>query len=178
MTVTVTAVRAELRSDSRGVPVPNPRLSWTTRSDIAGWTQASAEVEIDGAESVVLDGAESVLVAWPFDPIAPRGRHSLRVRVTGSGGATSDWSAPLPITGDFLGEGEWTAPLVGLADPPEVSEPALVRGEFTVDRPVERATLYATAHGVYRVRVNGAVVDEEILKPGWTPYPRRLVHET
>jgi len=178
MTVTVTAVRAELRSDSRGVPVPSPRLSWTTRSDTGNWTQASAEVELDGAESVVLAGAESVLVAWPFAPIAPRGRHSLRVRVTGSDGANSDWSAPLPITGDFLGEGEWTAPLVGLADPAEVAEPALVRGEFTVDRPVERATLYATAHGVYRVRVNGEVADEEILKPGWTPYPRRLVHET
>jgi hypothetical protein len=38
--------------------------------------------------------------------------------------------------------------------------------------------IYATAHGVYQASVNGTEVDDQILKPGWTTYQSRLVHET
>ena len=37
--------------------------------------------------------------------------------------------------------------------------------------PVSRATLYATAVGVYQAAVNGTDVDDQVMKPGWTPYP-------
>ena len=38
--------------------------------------------------------------------------------------------------------------------------------------------MYATACGVYQVELNGHEVDDQILKPGWTAYQYRLVHET
>lgn len=49
---------------------------------------------------------------------------------------------------------------------PRPSEPAmLLRTEFTVDRPVAAARLYATALGAYDARINGEAVSGAILAP-------------
>jgi alpha-L-rhamnosidase len=178
MTANVTSLRAELRTDSDDVASPTPRLSWTTESSVEGWTQTRAELELDGAETATIEGSESVLVAWPFAPLVPRTTRSLRVRVTGADGETSEWSRPRELVAAFFADGEWTAPMVGLVAPAAIGQPALLRTEFEVAGPLERATLYATAHGAYQLEINGSEVDDQILKPGWTPYKARLVHET
>ncbi|TQM11999.1 alpha-L-rhamnosidase [Pseudonocardia kunmingensis] len=181
MPIRVARVTAEYATDRATVATPRPRLSWVTESDGADWRQAAAEVQLQtGGEgrSVRLDGPESVLVDWPFEALEPGAEHEVRVRVTGADGETSEWSAPQPVVAGFLAEGGWTARMVGLADPAAEAQPALVRAAFTVDGPLRRATLYATAHGVYQVELNGREVDDEVLKPGWTTYQQRLLHET
>ncbi|TXN29333.1 family 78 glycoside hydrolase catalytic domain [Lacisediminihabitans profunda] len=178
MTATVTSVTVELRTDSDDVAISTPRLSWTTASTTGEWTQVGAEIELDGEHLSAVDGRDSVLVAWPFAPIVPRSRHAVRVRVTGNDGVVSEWSEPREFVAAFLADGEWVAPLVGLASPERVAQPALLRTEFMIAAPLVRATLYATAHGAYQVQINGREVDDQILKPGWTPYPRRLIHES
>jgi len=177
MPTNVASLRAELRIDSTDVATASPRITWTTESDSPNWRQASAELELDGAQAATIAGRESVLVPWPFDPIAPRSEHTLRVRTAGEDGGTSPWSEPLTIVGGFLREGEWTASMIGL-DAEGEAKPALLRHDFEVAGPVAKATLYATAHGVYQVRLNGEKVDDQILKPGWTAYRFRLIHET
>jgi alpha-L-rhamnosidase len=174
----VTSITAELRTDSDDVATATPRLSWTSTSTTGDWTQSGAEIELDGAHIASLAGRDSVLVPWPFEPIAPRSRHAVRVRVTGSDGVVSAWSEPHDVVAAFLADGKWVAPMVGLASPERDAQPALLRTEFAITAPVRRATLYATAHGAYQVRINGREVDDQILKPGWTPYARRLIHES
>lgn len=176
-TVTVTSVRAERRDDSNTVATPTPRLSWKTATATPDWRQASAEIAL-GDEVVTLDGRESVFVAWPFAPLAPRQRVSVRVRVTGEDGVVSDWSEPRTVVAGFLAAGEWTAAMIGAADPEVAAQPALLRSTFEAKPGIRSAMLYATAHGAYQVEINGAVVDDQILKPGWTSYQWRLVHES
>ena len=53
-----------------------------------------------------------------------------------------------------------------------------VRIPFTMDRPVRRARVYATAHGLYRLEVNGACPDERWLAPENTAYNRILNYQT
>ncbi|WP_345800501.1 family 78 glycoside hydrolase catalytic domain [Microbacterium sp. AZCO] len=50
-----------------------------------------------------------------------------------------------------------------------------LRRAFTVDEEPVRATLRITALGVVEARINGAVVGDEVLAPGWTSYTHRLV---
>ena len=172
-------VDAPHRSDV--VPSPSPVIGWVTETGAADWRQASADLELrrgDRVETARIDGDQSVRLAWPFEPLAPRERVSLRVRVTGADGAASEWSEPRGLVAGFLGEGEWVAASVGLASPTATAQPSLLRSEFDVDGEVVRATLYATAHGVYQVAVNGTDVDDQVMKPGWTPYQYRLIHET
>ncbi|WP_244256178.1 alpha-L-rhamnosidase [Rathayibacter sp. VKM Ac-2760] len=160
------------------VAVAAPRLSWTTETTVPGWLQGSAEIELDGGAVVRSDGRGSVGIDWPFEPLRPHERRSVRVRVTGQDAVTSDWSEPLAITAAFLDEGEWHAELIGLAAPELDAQPFRVRREFAVGSGLVRATLFGTALGVYQARINGADVDDQILKPGWTPYAQRLIHES
>ncbi|MFH8251412.1 family 78 glycoside hydrolase catalytic domain [Microbacterium sp. B2969] len=172
-------IDAPYRSDV--VASPAPVIGWITDTDASDWVQARAELTLDragGAESHLVEGRASTQVAWPFAPLAPREEVSLRVRVTGADGAAGEWSAPRRIVGGFLGQGEWRAATIGLAAPGSEGQPAYLRTEFEVTGDVRRATLYATAVGVYQAAVNGADVDDQVMKPGWTPYLRRTIHET
>ena len=172
-------IDAPYRSDV--VASPAPEIGWRTDTDAPGWLQASADVEIArGAEASQhrIEGRMSTRVAWPFAPLAPREEATLRVRVTGEDGVTGPWSAPRRVFAGFLGEGEWQATAIGLASPSQTAQPVCLRAEFDVTGPVARATLYATAVGVYQVAIDGTDVDDQVMKPGWTPYQHRTIHET
>jgi alpha-L-rhamnosidase len=170
---------APYRSDT--VPSAEPRLGWIVESDVNDWTQAWAELELtrpSGVESHVVAGRESTQVSWPFAPLAPREEATLRVRVTGADEVTGNWSEPRRIFAGFLAEGEWIASPIGLANPARGAQPAYLRTEFEVSGDLLRATLYATAVGVYQAAINGSDVDDQVMKPGWTPYAARTIHET
>ncbi|GAA3879863.1 family 78 glycoside hydrolase catalytic domain [Tessaracoccus defluvii] len=178
-TPTVGSPRLEYGTDTS--PVPAPRVSWITTAAPDGWLQSGAELRLattDGEQTATVDGGASVLVEWPFTPLTARQRGDLSVRVRGEGGDWSEWSEPVSFSATFLDDGEWTAQFVGLADPAERATPYLLRHEFEVRPGLERATWYATALGVYEAGINGTTVDDQFLKPGWTPYQYRLVHET
>ena len=51
--------------------------------------------------------------------------------------------------------------------------PSYLRTTFQVDKPVKRATLYATALGIFDVHLNGHRVDDAYFNPGWTDYTKR-----
>ena len=52
------------------------------------------------------------------------------------------------------------------------------RKVITCDAPIERATLTATALGVYDIIVNGQHVEGHELKPGWTDYRKEVTCQT
>jgi alpha-L-rhamnosidase len=179
MSSAVDSVRLEYQAGTY-VPVAAPRVSWVTVSDVSGWRQYAAELEWNdgtGTTNVTIDGDMSVLVAWPFTSLTAHQCGVLRVRVQGPDG-WSEWSAEQPVMAAFLGEGKWQAQFIGLPTPTRPAQPVLLRTEFDVAPGLERATLYATAHGVYQAHVNSHAVDDQILKPGWTTYQSRLVHES
>jgi alpha-L-rhamnosidase len=61
---------------------------------------------------------------------------------------------------------------------PGPTAPALaLRHEFTLDAGVKRATAYATARGVYALRINGRAVGDQVLAPGWTDYTQRVAYQ-
>ena len=49
----------------------------------------------------------------------------------------------------------------------------LFRKEFCL-KPFVRAKLVITAQGVYEAEINGQVVGDHFMAPGWTSYHRRL----
>ncbi|MBQ8295145.1 MAG: family 78 glycoside hydrolase catalytic domain [Clostridia bacterium] len=48
---------------------------------------------------------------------------------------------------------------------------------LTFEKPVKKATLYATAAGVYEVYINGEKLGDRVLKPGLTSYTTRLQYQ-
>ena len=74
----------------------------------------------------------------------------------------------------------WTAAFITPASTTGVTdEPAsYLRREFHVSKQPVRATLHVTALGLVDPHLNGAVVGDEVLAPGWTSYRHRLVVST
>ena len=44
--------------------------------------------------------------------------------------------------------------------------------------PIARATLYATARGIFEFRANGQRVSEDLFAPEWTDYDKRIQYRT
>ncbi len=55
---------------------------------------------------------------------------------------------------------------------------AIYRKEFSVQKPIASATLFASAKGVYEASLNGRRVGDYILAPGRTDYTKRIQYQT
>ena len=178
---TTTTLRFEHHREALGIGEAEPRLSWTVRSAPTGWRQARYEIESGDGATVTVEGAESVLVPWPFAPLVSRERRELRVRVTGEDGVASGWSEWAPVEAGLLETSDWTAQLVGPSTSGGLAGAGspLLRGTFELPGgAVRRARVYATAHGVFQLEVNGTRVGDDELAPGWTAYESRLRYVT
>ncbi|GAA3796036.1 glycoside hydrolase family 78 protein [Cellulomonas soli] len=172
-----------------GIGERRPRLSWAARTATPGWHQSGYELEVtdpDGTVAAVRTGHvtsdEQVLVAWPAAPLGPCERRAVRVRVWGPGDdAPSAWSEPTVLETGLLEPAGWQAVMVGPRLPATGAEgepAALLRGAAHVPGDVVRARLRVTAHGVVTVHLNGQVVGQDVLTPGWTTYEHRLRYAT
>ncbi|MFI6483675.1 family 78 glycoside hydrolase catalytic domain [Nonomuraea sp. NPDC050663] len=170
-------VTFEHHLDPLGIGEPTPRLSWQPGTEQHGY-----EIELtDGTTTGRVESRESVLVPWPGTPLTSRVRQGVRVRVHGADGSVSDWSPWAHVEAGLLDPSDWQASaaappleLLGVPDGPAL----LLRRDFTLRGPIAKARLYVTAHGVFEAELNGQVVGDDVLAPGWTSYGHRLRYRT
>ncbi|KAJ3541161.1 hypothetical protein NM208_g4739 [Fusarium decemcellulare] len=181
MAVSIAQLSAEHHHSGFGLFTSIPRLSWRFGStSTKNWKQASYDLVItrDGQEETYhVDSPSSLYNPWPSSPLSSREQAGVRVRATGVDGSSTDW-ADLKIEVALLNRSDWSAKLVGgPSQGPEPKRPILLRKTFTSTTP-KSARLYATAHGVYEVEINGQRVGDELLAPGWQSYNHRLHYQT
>jgi len=86
---------------------------------------------------------------------------------------TSAWPA-VHVLGDY-GMAPWgKLEFADLFLPPAL----YLRKEFRTEKPVARATLYATALGLVDLYLNGRRVSDDYFTPGWTDYSKRVYYRT
>ncbi len=182
---TIASIRAEQRDDALGVASASPRLSWKVSTEVEGWLQRAYELELDrGGQTFatgVVESRDSVLLRWPFDPLNSRERVYIRVRAHDCSGLMTRWSDPLAIEAGLLEARDWTAQFIGPDWDENLTTPQpapYLRHEFEVSKPVVEARLYTTSLGVYEPYVNGALVSDHVLAPGWTSYDHRVRVQT
>ncbi len=75
-----------------------------------------------------------------------------------------------------LGDTPWNEiqPAETLFLPP----PPYLRKDFSVDKPVVRATVFASALGIYEIKCNGKKIGADYFTPGWTDYHTRVYYNT
>ncbi|MFF8536467.1 family 78 glycoside hydrolase catalytic domain [Streptomyces sp. NPDC015532] len=170
--------------DGLGIGTATPRLTWKLPPGTGSQQAYEVRLERSGREHSTgrIEGSDQLLVPWPGEPLASRESVTVRVRVWTAGtAAPSAWSEPSLVEAGLLDPADWSAMPVGggwAEDPAAERQPARVRKDFDLDRPITRARLYVTAHGLYEVEINGLRVGSEILAPGWTVYPHRLRYRT
>jgi alpha-L-rhamnosidase len=197
---------AEQRVTPLGLDAPQPRLSWKLRAERRGAAQSAYRIvaalspeDLDQPGRAVWDtgrvtSGETLLIPWDGPQLAPSTRYHWRVEVWDENGSLSGTAGSWFETG-LLTPDAWQAGWIGRdavnrppMDPPidhdrtvathALPPPLYLRRSFTLDRRPVRARLYATAHGVYQPRVNGARVGDAELAPGWTEYRHRIQYQT
>ena len=180
-------IRIEHQRDAFGIGTDRPRLSWLVQAETRGWHQAAYEIEAHDADGALrgqtgrVESDQSSLIDWPFESLSSRERVNVRVRVWGMDGQSSDWSEPASIEVGLLHSQDWTARFVGPDWDEDLGQPQpapLLRREFVVRPGVRMARLYMTSLGVYEAQLNGAVIGDQVMAPGWTSYRHRLRYQT
>ncbi len=186
--ISITDITFEHYRELLGIGEVRPRLTWIVRTTANAWQQASYQVELYGPDGQLLeqtdrlDSSQSVLVDWPFAPLSARQQADVRARVAGTDGRPSEWSQFCRVEVGLITPNDWTAKFVtpdSLGDDDSVQPvPApLLRKEFEVRSSFTQARLYISALGLYEAQLNGDLVGDHVLSPGWTSYRNRLRYQ-
>ncbi|MEW1722426.1 alpha-L-rhamnosidase [Streptomyces sp. NPDC093109] len=188
--VHVTAPTVEYVRHPLGLDTPRPRLSWPVVSARPGQAQQAYQVRVatsparltrpDVWDSGKVRSPDSVLVPYAGPALASRTRYHWSVRVWGTDGSVSAWSAPswweTALTDASDWSARWIAAPVALTGPPALdgaswiwfpegdpassapAETRWFRGRTDVPAGVTRARLVMTADDGYTAYVNGVQV--------------------
>ncbi len=192
--LTPDSLRCEYRVDPLGVDVTCPRLFWKLQSDERGQRQTAYRVlvastpeklaadEGDLWDSGRVESDETIHIEYQGKPLRSRMRCYWKVRVWDKDQQPSAWSQPVFWTMGLLDPSDWQAKWItdpNAAKRTDAQKPAVtVRKQFEVESPVRRATIYATALGLYELRLNGQRVGDHILAPEWTDYRQKIQVQT
>src|SRR5919112_1936126 len=200
-------LRCEYRVDPLGIDERAPRLSWALESEGRGQVQsayrvlvARSEEDLEAEENLLWDSGRvesgsTVGVEYGGQTLRSGSRCVWKVRVWDGAGGSSPYSHPGVFEAGPLERSAWEGAWISPGeDPNEDFDPPTgdeyddlanglapspyLRKEFSLERPVRRARLYATARGAYELYINGNKVGNDVLAPGWTDYDRRVQYQT
>ena len=178
MTAAPVRLHVEYGPRPLGIGVSQPRLSWQSPSGQLGY---QIEATIDGAVHTAAPAEDEApfLRTWPFPALGSRSQVSWRVRVRSEAG-WSAWSAAAEFETGLLEVSDWRGRFIAAKDreplPPRGTRGAVYfRRRFTTPaaRPA-RARVYATAHGIYELHLDGSRLGDLELTPGFTAYRSHL----
>ncbi len=200
--LTPVGLRCEYLQNPIGIDEVHPRLSWRVESEQRGQSQSAYQIIVAATAEGLSDDAGS---RWDSGKV--QSSNTLHVPYAGSDLKTgqlcfwkvrawdqddkaSSWSKPASWSMGLLSESDWSASYISFRDTSPVFKdrkslylPAArqYRKKFNVgpsDRKVRRATVYATALGIYELEINGRRVSDNYFAPGWTDYLQRAYYNT
>ena len=162
-----------------GFDFKRPSFGWMTESNAVNGVQSAYQVQV--AETAAFEApltdtgrVESGLSAGIQIeiPLKPRTRYFWRVRIWDGQGQAADWSEPAWFETAKYDE-PWQGRWIGWD-----REFPQLRKDFTLNKPVKSARVYACGVGLYVMYLNGERVSDEYLAPGFTAYDSWLQYQT
>lgn len=195
----VERLRCEYLHDPLGIDTPNPRLQWQVRSDQRGQEQSAYQILVASDKAKLNEkdadlwnsgkalSNQSTQIEYQGKSLASGQRCVWKVRAWDGQGRATAWSKPATWSMGLLNPGDWQAEWISFKDqtPLKASQKKMVlpparyyRKSFSPARKLRRATVYATALGIYELHVNGQRVSEQMFTPGWSDYAKRVYYNT
>ena len=200
-----TEPRCQYLADPLGIDARQPTLSWKlapTDPKARNLAQTAYRIVVASEKKLLTTGSADL---WDTGKVEGRETTGLeyggkplhtgmtcwwQVRVWDQAGRMSNWSSPATWSMGIMEPQSWRAKWIGYDSPadhahrdvPEgglvLPPPRFLRHEFSVDKPVKRATAYCSALGLFELRVNGNRASEDLFMPGWTDYEKRVYYRT
>ncbi len=198
----VSNLRCEYLVNPLGIDERSPRLSWMIESSRRGARQIAYRLHVSSTSEKLAAGEndfwnsgrvesnQTTHIAYVGKALNSRDVCHWCVEVWDEAGNSAK-SEPSLWTMGLLKKSDWSAKWIA-ADPKIIERdqeavtptlidpgtPALFRKEFEIQNPIKRATLYASARGIFELRANGRRVGEDIFAPEWTDYDKRIHYRT
>lgn len=204
--IEIAAVDVNGRRAPMGIDDPRPLFHYLARSSGTDKRVTARQTQVFQGEKLVWDSGRTAgdgtpYVAYGGPALLPKTGYQVRIRVWDEGDDPSDFSPAEPFETGFLGgawQGRWIEPeqepaireqdigFFGMLRPDEsfyngqtrLREAQELEKRFVLAQRPVRARLYATAHGVYELTLNGGAVSRRRLAPETTRYDKLLYYQT
>lgn len=188
-------LRVEYLDNPLGIDVIAPRLGWIVTSERRGARQTdyrvlvATELELleagqgDLWDSGKTESSETQHIVYGGIKLSSGQAAYWKVQVWNENDKVSDWSEPGKWTMGLLGREQWQGQWIGWKSErkptKETPKPNVyLRRDFWIGAGLKRATVYATALGLYRLFLNGERVGNDVFSPEWTDYHVRVQYQT
>ena len=192
-------LRCEYRISPLSIDVELPRLNWRIESNGRGQRQTAYQILVASSvdrlnadngdlwNSGKVSTDQTIHIIYDGRALYSRMECYWKVRVWDGSGRVSAYSSPALWRMGLLSRSDWKAQWIGLKSTSTddckaqgiQGRPApLFRKEFTLRKKMKRTMLYATARGVYTMRLNGSRIGTNLLAPEWTDYNKRIQYQT
>ncbi len=185
--ISAAKLRCEGLEAPRAIEQLHPRFSWIGESAnpeertqiqtayqilVADSPSALAKDQGNLWDSGKVKSGQSTFVAYGGKPLAAHQDYHWKVRLWNRADAASSWSQPAAWSMGFLPAAPWKPTWIS-----SEGRTDLFRKDFTIKKTLQRAFVYASALGIYELRLNGKKVGAELFAPGWTDYRQRVQYQ-
>ncbi|MFD0710395.1 glycoside hydrolase family 78 protein [Paenibacillus sp. GCM10027626] len=189
-------LRTEFLDNPLGIDVTEPRLGWIADGQgRRGASQTAYRIlaatsleklshdEGDLWDSGKVDTDQSQHIEYSGLPLVSEQQVYWKVRLWDENGLSGAWSEAAMWSMGLLARDEWQGMWIGwkTSHRPTKEQPKptiYLRRGFQVTKAIRRATVYATALGVYQLYLNGERVGDDVFSPEWTDYHVRVQYQT
>jgi len=192
-------LRCEYLANPVGIGTASPRLSWRLAEGPRGHRQSAYRLLVASDETLLAKdtgdlwdtgkqaGSRTSQIVYAGAPLKSGQRCHWKVKVWDGDGDSSDWSQPARWCVGLLEARDWQADFISFRDTSPVHKsrdelylpPArFYRKEFQAPAQIRRATVHATALGIYDLYLNGLRVCDRYFAPGWSDYRKRAYYHS
>jgi alpha-L-rhamnosidase len=177
------------RINPLGIANDDISFAWAIEADARSVTQGVYQIRVgtkEGGDDVWDSGRvaseRQVDLTLPAGVrLLPATRYYWQVKIWDGDGTASNWSSASWFETGLLSAADWSGAkwiAFPVAATNGVAPCPLLRGVVELSKKVKRARVYASAHGLYQLSINGQRVGDQYLAPGWTDFPKRIQHQT
>lgn len=170
----------EYRKNPLGLDVKKPGFSWILTSDEQDVMQTAYRIIVKNDGKIVWDtkkveSDQSIHVIYDGNELLPQSIYQVEITVwdnhENQAKISGSFETGLLDSNNFTGK--WITHTLK-----ETEACPVFTYSFASRGKVKRARIYATALGVYEIRINEKKVGDDFFAPGWTNYKKRIQYQT
>jgi alpha-L-rhamnosidase len=191
MSIRIIDCKTEYAVNPLGLDCPAPRLFWKLEADQPQAVQTAYRILVATGRELLdrdegnmwdtgkVESGESAHIRYAGAPLMSDTGYYWKVRVWDGNGNASEWGEQAMWSTGLLARAEYKGLWIGRKmEPDAYLQPSpYLRKEIRVKAGVKRATVYATALGLYELRLDGQRLSHPFA-PGWTDYNVRVQVQT
>lgn len=182
-----TDLKTEWMINPLGIGVLQPGLSWVLTSAERDQKQLAYQVLVSSSESNLaadngdvwnsghVVSSEQINIIYKGPSMQSGSRYYWKVKVWDRDNKASDWSAAAFWEMGLLNSTDWQGKWIGTKVEKAVP---LFRKDFTISKPVKKATAFIYGLGWYEMHLNGKKVGDRVLVPANTDYTKTCLYDS